>query len=36
MQLGYGLLCKDTAGQMEEMDISADPALNTALETRSE
>ena len=24
-QLGCGLFCKDTAGQMEEMDISADP-----------
>ena len=35
-QLGCGLFCKDTAGQMEEMDISADPVLNTVLETRSE
>ena len=35
-QLGCGLFCKDTAGQMEEMDISADPVLNTGLETRSE
>ena len=24
-QLGCGLFCKDTAGQIEEMDISADP-----------
>ena len=35
-QLGCGLFCKDTVGQMEEMDISADPLLNTGLETRSE
>ena len=35
-QLGCGLFCKDTAGQMEEMDISADPVLNTSLGTRSE
>ena len=35
-QLGCGLFCKDTAGQMEEMDISANPALNTGLGTRSE
>ena len=35
-QLGCGLLCKDTAGQMEEMDITADPILNTGLGTRSE
>ena len=35
-QLGCGLFCKDTAGQMEEMDISADPVLNTGLGTRSE
>ena len=35
-QLGCGLFCKDTAGQMEEMDISADPVLNTRLGTRSE
>ena len=35
-QLGCGLFCKDTAGQMEEMDISADPVLNTGLKTRSE
>ena len=35
-QLGCGLFCKDTAGQMEEMDISADPVLNTGLRTRSE
>ena len=25
-QLGCGLFCKNTAGQMEEMDITADPA----------
>ena len=31
-----GLFCKDTAGQMEEMDISADPVLNMGLGTRSE
>ena len=35
-QLGCGLFRKDTAGQMEEMDISADPVLNTGLGTRSE
>ena len=35
-KLGCGLFCKDTAGQMEEMDISADPVLNTGLGTRSE
>ena len=35
-QIGCGLFCKDTAGQMEEMDISADPVLNTGLKTRSE
>ena len=35
-QLGCGLFCKDTAGQMEEMDITADPVLNTGLGTRSE
>ena len=35
-QLGCGLFCKDTAGQMEEMDISADPVFNTGLGTRSE
>ena len=34
--LGCGLFCKDTAGQMEEMDITADRVLNTGLETRSE
>ena len=34
-QLGFGLFCKDTAGQMEEMDISADPVLNTGLGTSS-
>ena len=31
-----GLFCKDTGGQMEEMDISANPVLNTGLGTRSE
>ena len=35
-QLGCGLFCKDTAGQMEEMDITADAVLNTGLGTRSE
>ena len=35
-QLGCGLFCKDTAGQIEEMDISADPVLNMGLKTRSE
>ena len=35
-QLGCGLYCKDTAGQMEEMDISANPDLNMGLGTRSE
>ena len=35
-QLGCGLFCKDMAGQMEEMDISSDPVLNTDLETKSE
>ena len=35
-QLGCGLFCKDTAGQMEEMDITTDPVLNTGLGTRSE
>ena len=35
-QLSCGLFCKDTAGQMEEMDISADPVLNKGLQTRSE
>ena len=35
-QLGCGLFCKDTAGQMEEMDIIADPVLNTGLATRNE
>ena len=35
-QLGCGRFCKDTAGQMEEMDISADPVLNTGRGTRSE
>ena len=31
-QLGCGLFCKNTAGQMEEKDISADPVLNTGLD----
>ena len=35
-QLGCGLFCRDAAGQMEEMDISADPVLNTGLEAKSE
>ena len=35
-QLGCGLFCKDTAGQMEQMDITAGPVLNTGLGTRSE
>ena len=35
-QLGCGLFCKDTTGQMEEMDISADLVLNTGLGTKSE
>ena len=35
-QLGCGPFCKDTAGQMEEMDITADPVLDTGLGTRSE
>ena len=35
-QLGRGLFCKDTDGQMEEMDITADPVLNSDLGTRSE
>ena len=35
-QLGCGLFCKDTAGQMEEMDITAHPVLNTDLGMRSE
>ena len=35
-QLGCGLFCKDTAGQMEQMDITADPVLFTGLGTRSE
>ena len=34
--LGCRLFCKDTAGQTEEMDITADPVLNTGLGTRSE
>ena len=35
-QLGCGLFSKDIAGQMEVMDITADPVLNTGLGTRSE
>ena len=35
-QLGCGLFCTVTAGQMEEMDITADPVLNTGLGTSSE
>ena len=34
--LGCGLFCKDTAGQMEEINITADPVLNTGLGTKSE
>ena len=34
--LGWGLFCKDAAGQIAEIDISADPVLNTGLGTRSE
>ena len=32
-QLGF--FCKDTAGEMEEMDFTANPVLNTGLGTRS-
>ena len=35
-QLGCGLSCKDRAGQMEQIDITADPILNTGVGTRSE
>ena len=35
-QLGCGLSCKDTIGQMEEIDINADSLLTTRLGTRSE
>ena len=35
-QLGCGLFCKDTAGQLAEMDICTDPVLNTSLKTGSE
>ena len=35
-QLGCELFCKGTAGKLEEMDISADPVLNTGLGTGSE
>ena len=35
-QLGCGLFCKDTSGQIEETDIGANPVLNTGLGTRSE
>ena len=35
-QLGCGIFCKNRGGQMEAMDISADPVLNTGLGTRSE
>ena len=31
-QLGCGLFCKDTIGQMDEIDINADPLLTTGLE----
>ena len=33
-QLTSGLFYKDTAGQMEQMDVTADPVLNTGLEQR--
>ena len=36
LQLGCGLFYKDTAGQMEEIDITANPVLNMSLGTRSE
>ena len=35
-QLCCGHFCKDTDGQMEEMNINADPVLNTGLDTKSE
>ena len=35
-QLGCGLFFNDRAEQMGEMDIGADPVLNTGLETRNE
>ena len=35
-QLGCGLFSNDKAGQIEEMDISADHVLNTVLQARSE
>ena len=35
-QLDCGLFCKDTAGEMEEMDISSVLVLNTGLKTRGE
>ena len=35
-QLGCGLFCKDMAGQMEQMDITVYPVLNTGLGTRRE
>ena len=35
-QLGFGLFCKDAAEQMEEINISAYPVLNTGQKTRSE
>ena len=30
-KLGCGIFCKDTAGQMEEIDFIADPVLNTGV-----
>ena len=33
-QLGCRFFCKDKAGQLEEMDISADPVLNTGLKSK--
>jgi len=35
-QLTSGLFYKDTAGQMEQMDVTADPVLNKGLEARTE
>ena len=36
LQLGGGLFCKDKAGQMEQIDMSAKSVLNMGLRTRSE
>ena len=35
LELGCGLFCKDTPGQMGEIDIGANPVLNPGLGTRS-